>query len=178
MSRVTVTYAGDRVGLFAIDGGGTTGVAYGTATLRGSTKEVFERDPLTVEEIDCWDVDTHGSRAHEKGCIEICALYQECVADWILKGIGYDHHFFIYEDFMLRGQVGSLDRRGILPLAINNWCMGFLADYKTNWVAQTPEQAKSRWNNDRLKRSGLWTRGKQHGRDATRHAALWVAKNL
>jgi hypothetical protein len=44
---------------------------------------------------------------------------------------------------------------------------------------QTPEQAKSRWNDDRLKRAKSlghpwWVVGKDHARDGVRHAGLFL----
>lgn len=44
---------------------------------------------------------------------------------------------------------------------------------------QTPEQAKSKWNDDRLKRAkslgqAWWVVGKDHARDGVRHAGLFL----
>jgi len=44
---------------------------------------------------------------------------------------------------------------------------------------QTPEQAKSKWNDDRLKRAkslgqSWWVVGKDHARDGVRHAGLFL----
>lgn len=46
---------------------------------------------------------------------------------------------------------------------------------------QTPEMAKSRWNDDRLKRAKSngqpwWVVGKEHARDGTRHAGLFLVR--
>lgn len=180
-SVASVTYQNERVGYMALDGGQTSGLCYGEATLTGLTNEVFERDPPKTAQVFCWDERFHGSRAHQSGCDEICSLFSECQVEWILSGIPFSRHFFIYEDFVLRGQVGTTDRVGILPLAVNNYIMGFLADQPIQWVAQTPGMAKQRWSNPRLRRAGLWRRGMSkypHATDAVRHAALWVSSNI
>lgn len=169
---------GKRVGIFAMDPGQTTGLAVGAVTLKGSSQEIFERDPLRVLQIECWDPDAAYDRNEVKGVSRIAGLFYSCRRKWEREGIDYHEQFLVYEDFNLRGQVGSTDRSGISPVRVIYLLMGMLHEVPVHWVPQQPSMAKTRWTNDRLRRAGLWTVGLEHGRDATRHAALWVTQQF
>lgn len=178
MPRVKVTHGGERVGLFCIDGGRTTGVCAGAVTLEGNVREICDRDPLAVWQIDCNDQTVHPTRAEIAGSVEIAKEWLEFTAEWLLDGIPSTRHFFIFEDFVINRQPKSWDREGISPVRVNNTVMGLLYKYPVQWVAQQPSTALTRWTDDRLKRSNLWTPGLEHGRVATKHAALWISENL
>lgn len=47
--------------------------------------------------------------------------------------------------------------------------------YQATMLLQAPSLAKNLVPNDRLKALGWYTPGKDHGRDATRHLATWMA---
>lgn len=164
--------------MFCIDGGRTTGVAAGAVTLKGSTAEIFDRDPLAVWQIDCNNQRVHPTRAEVEGCQEIAEEWLEWSAEWLLAGIPPTRQFFIYEDFVLNRTPQSWDREGISPARVNALVMGMLVKDPVVWVPQTASMAKQRWNDDRLKRANLWTPGLPHGRDATRHAALWIVSQF
>lgn len=178
MPRTVATKAGERVGLFSIDGGRTTGVCACAITLEGSTKEIFERDPPSVWQIDCNDQTVHPTRAEVQGSVEIAEEYLEWTLEWTMDGIPTTNQFFIYEDFVINRTPRSWDREGVSPIAVNKLVMGLLYKYPVQWVPQTPSEAMGRWTDARLKKAGLWTAGLEHGRVATKHAALWIVKQF
>ncbi len=178
MPRAKLSLRGERVGIFAMDPGRTTGLAVGTPTLRGSTQEIFDRDPLEVFQIDCNDQTVHPTLAEREGSAEIAREYLAITAEWVIDGVEPSKIFFVYEDFILNRQDPSYDREGISPVRVTSLVMGLLYKYNVMWVPQQPSDAKSRWTNDRLRRANLWTPRLEHGRDATKHAALWVVKQM
>lgn len=176
MTRTTLQ--GERVGLFSIDPGRTTGVAMGDVLLKGSTKEIFDRNPLGVFHIGCENHLVPEIFSEVEGSQEIAKEWLDLTSEWTLDGIPTTHQFFIYEDFILNRQSQSYERSGISPVRVMSLVMGMLVKYKVNYVPQQPSLAKQRWNNDRLRRANLWTVGLEHGRDATRHAALFVSRQM
>ncbi len=179
MSRTTVSLEGERVGIFAIDGGRTTGVCAGAVTLEGSVKEMCDRDPLNVWQIDCHDHNVLPFRAEVAGAEEIAQEWLEFSAEWTLSGIPATHQFFIHEDFVINRNPRSWKREGVSPIRVNSLVMGILVSHRTiQWVAQQPSDAMARWTDARLKRSNLWTTGLEHGRVATKHVALWIARQF
>lgn len=151
-----------KIGLFAMDPGTTTGLAYGILTI-GSSDDMFKKNPFKVEQIDCVD-ERAGARV---------------IADKFMAFTGKcngraERVEFVYEDFILRpGKNHNSARTGLSPVRVTALIQGMLDEHEwIEWVAQQPADAKSRWSNPRLKAAGLWTVGLEHGRDATRHAAL------
>lgn len=168
-----------RVGLFAVDPGTTTGVATAAVTLRGSTKEIFERDPLETYEVKCSDPRSPQPQTSElAGAAQMAQMFRDACHDWTAEDIPATRHFLIIEDFNLRGKPGSLDRTGLSPVRVTSALLGMLYGFPKAVVFQQPEQAKSRWTTPRMKNSGLWVVGSEHKRDATRHAALFVVKKM
>lgn len=178
MSKTKITTAGERVGIFCIDGGRTTGVCADTVTVRGTVKEIFARDPPSVWQIDCNDQTVHPTRAEVKGAVEIAEEWLAWTAEWTLDGIPSTQQFFVYEDFVINRNPRSWDREGVSPIAVNKLVMGLLYKYPVQWVPQQPSEALTRWTDARLRKSGLWTPGLEHGRVATKHAALWIVKQF
>lgn len=172
------TMAGERVGVFAVDPGRTTGCAMAEITLKGSTQEIFNRDKLEVFEVDCNDQRVHPILTEVSGAKQIAAEYLDASSDWTLNGIPTSHQFLVFEDFILNRQKPSYKREGLSPVRVMSLVQGMLVKYPINYVPQQPGEAKGRWTNDRLRRSDLWTPRLEHGRDATRHAALWVVKQM
>lgn len=173
-----VTKQGERVGIFSNDPGRTTGCLLATITLEGTVKEIFERDPPGVFQIDCNDQRVEPQYAEHRGSKEIAEEWLEATAEWTLDGIPTTNQFFIYEDFVLNRKPGSYDRAGLSPVRVMSLVQGMLIKYRPQYVPQQPSLAKQRWTNDRLRTAGLWTPRLEHGRDATRHAALWVGLQM
>jgi hypothetical protein len=179
MAQTKTDFRGERVGLFAMDPGTTTGVAYceDPVLLDGSVKEIFDRTPLIVEEYICPIADDGTNELD--GARVLAELFSDLQAGWTLAGIPYNMQFFVYEDFILRaGKDHSSVRSGLSPVRITAHIQGMLVNSKNVWVPQSPGDAKNVWTNERLRRADLWTRGLEHGRDATRHAALWAKRIL
>lgn len=95
--------------------------------------------------------------------------------------------YFVCEDFILT-HLGSSERTGLYPVWIAAAVVGYrngMADaYElggfgpaapVDTVWQQPSQAKTYATDDRLKRWGLWVKGREHERDAWRHFAYFVA---
>lgn len=79
----------------------------------------------------------------------------------------------VIEDFLLRQR--TMDRSLLSPVRLTAMLQGMLmadqgVDVRT--CLQQPSSAKSVVNDERLKKWGMWIRGKQHARDACRHLAL------
>lgn len=163
-------------GLFAIDPGTTTGVAYCPEPIEliGSVKEIFGRHKLVVDHMQCPLADDGTNEL--AGALEIADLFLGLRNDWIKRyKIPGQNIFFIYEDFILRpGKNHSSDRSGLSPVRIVAHIQGALSNKSVNYLPQQPALAKGSFTNERLRRFGLWTVGKEHGRDATRHLALAV----
>lgn len=173
------TMAGERVAIFCMDPGWTTGLMWATVTLKGTTKEVFSRDKPEYGQIDCCNPRVDREETEQYGAMEVAALFAELQADWVLDGIPYTRQFFIYESFDLRpGGIGGTDRAGLAPVRVTSLIRGMLIASKHVWVANSASTAKSTMTNDRLRRAGLWAKAKPHARDAARQGAVWVRQNL
>lgn len=180
---VTFSLEGERIGLFSMDPGQTTGLAYTDLTMKGSTKEIFDRDPLVLKHVSCWDDEAEKDREEIHGSALIAKQFLNQAAQWNLRGIGWNRIYFVYESFTLLGTPGTTARSGISPVRVTNTVMGLLYKYPVIWVPQTPAMAKQSIPNNRLRTLGLWREGMGtkklvHASDATRHAALFVRRNL
>ena len=178
MSRVRTSLKGERVGLFTMDPGTTTGITWSTPLLKGSTKEIFERDPITVDHVECWDTNVPAIENEVSGAKTIAETYRECQAEWILAGIPYTMHYFVFEDFVLGPGTHNSERSGLSPVRVTSLIQGMLVNDVMNWQAFSPSVCASTVTNDRLRRWNLWTPGMVHGRSATRVAAVWVREAL
>jgi hypothetical protein len=176
--KTKVSMAGERVGIFCMDPGRTTGLMWATITLKGSTKEIFTRDKPHFEHVDCNDMTVDREETELQGAVDIASLFVECQADWVLEGIGYNKQFFIYESFDLRGPIGSTAREGISPVRVTSTLRGLLIASKHKWVSYSASTSKSTITDQRLKNFGLWAVGKKHSRDAARQGATWVRQNI
>jgi hypothetical protein len=88
-------------------------------------------------------------------------------ADCAVVGEGFTLRKFSMDDVMLE------------PIRINACIEWHLYGSGRPLFTQTPEQAKSKWNDDRLKRAKSlgqpwWVVGKEHARDGVRHAGLFL----
>jgi hypothetical protein len=181
MSPIRDDLRGERVGLFTLDPGRTTGLTVSTITLEGSTKEIFERDPMFGDEVDCWDQSVPEFLCEVEGAKVVAETYQEAQFHWLTEeSIPLSRHFFVSEDFVLNRQPGTWERHGLAPVRVLHLVMGMLIRQQINWVVQTSSEAMQ-INNGRLRSLGLWERGissEPHRLDATRHAVQWVRRAM
>lgn len=94
----------------------------------------------------------------------------------------WDSELLIIENFILypgRQHVGGQAKDGLSPVAATYMLLGWLQRDGLGHipvVKQMKIQADA-ITNDMLRKGGLWFKGKQHARDAARHAELWARKN-
>lgn len=175
------TLRGERIGLMTVDPGRTSGVTISQPLLVGNVEEIFTRDPLQVLQINCWDQDVkHEALCETTGTIDLLGEYQDAEQEWLDAGIPATHHHLVIEDFVLRGRLGGTERSGLSPRGITNGLLlGLkLERHHPNIHFQGAADAKGIATNDRLKSWGLWTPRLEHGRDATRHAVLFVRRAM
>lgn len=95
--------------------------------------------------------------------------------------------YFVCEDFILKAFKTS-ERAQLYPVWVAAAVMGYRQGISDAYEAggfgptapveavwQQPSQAKTYATDERLRRWGYWIRGKEHERDAWRHAILFIA---
>lgn len=87
-------------------------------------------------------------------------------------GLPIDCIYLVFEDFQLRQRSANLS-----PVQVTAGFECLLAG-RHRIVKQSASEAKGYATDARLRKWGLWTVGKEHGRDATRHLALRASKIL
>lgn len=173
----------------AIDPGETTGVARAFLNARraSSTGELMRRavrkGALAVDEVKAAESPGHAKAASAS---QAAALYRMWW-DFQFKAnvelsIPYGAIFLIIEDFQLRQRSAEL-----WPVEVTHALLALLRGADGTWAGcvrpdciafQQPSTAMTYATNERLRRWELWTRGKEHGRDATRHLALAASRVL
>lgn len=160
-----------RIGVFAIDPGGTTGVAWGVFSWKGTVgKTVAEGQLMGSDQVG---IDHEVEHAHE-----VLAHYERFCA--LCHRAGVKRIVLIIEDFVLRPQVATKGREMLSPVRITAILEGIAwgrYGAKLDYVLQGPSEAKGFATNDRLKRWGVQTHGGgRHAKDAWRHIAVYLAK--
>lgn len=93
----------------------------------------------------------------------------------------WDPKLLIVENFILYPggrHVGGQANDGLSPVAVTYLLLGWLSRDGTHiLVKKQMKREADTITNERLKALGLWFVGKQHARDAARHAELWCRKN-
>ena len=102
----------------------------------------------------------------EKKPFDLLDELKSCLADGMLD-------FVIFEGYALSGakakaMTGSKFET-VQVIGVVKW---LCRKYEIGWVEQTPAQ-KEFVDNERLKMLGLYDKGMQHCRDATRHGVYW-----
>lgn len=171
-------HRGKRVGIFAVDPGSTTGIAYGIVTMKGDTKEILA-DKLTVAHVDCHDQRVPPQLAEQTGIHGLEEFFVKWNKFCMGKHIPVNRRYLIIEDFVLRETgIGSTNREGLSPVRVTSGLLALITGWGGNIVFQSASDAKGSMPNDRLRSAGLWVRGLEHGRDAVRHAATWVRRQM
>ena len=140
--------------ILALDPGVTTGIARGKITIVG-------RKTLKIEV------------SQEKW--ELSNLYVQLLKWWQMDKEWYHH--LVYEDFVFRSGVGTgaelmpVKLQGVIELFGEQQQFNGIKLWKQNPSVQGD---KAFYTNDRLKELGLYVKGKEHGRSATKHLLHWL----
>ena len=171
-----------NVGVFAIDPGGATGLAWGIFdTSHPLLGQVIEEREFSASHT------VEGS--YEEQTHVICRLWRE-----FFKDCTNGHHLdpeeevqMACEDFTPRGAIRGESMAISLKLigAITGYRMGTIAEWERNnngpaWMPvmhmQTAGEAAQLMPDKRLKEVGWWSVGKEHERSAYRHLAVRLEK--
>ena len=160
-----------RIGVLAIDPGGTTGMAWGVFTWKGTVgRTVAEGELMGSCQIDKADELEHTS--------EILATLETFRT--LCRRAGVKRVEVVIEDFVLRPQIATKGREMLSPVRITAMIEAGhigLYRYRLEYHLQGPAEAKGFATNDRLKRWGVQTHGGgRHAKDAWRHIAVFLAK--
>lgn len=152
----------DHVALFAVDPGETTGWAAGYVQVGGGSLEVEEHG-----EISC-AFDEFGSDGVLELADEASHWFAQADADAARRVL-------VIEDFTLRHGVMLSGRSALSPVRVASGLVSVLLDRMllldaVRW--QSASDAKGVITDERLKRMGLWIKGKPHARDAVRHLVI------
>ena len=160
-----------RIGVFAIDPGGTTGCAWGVFTWKGTVgKTVAEGPLLGSAQVSGSDELQHAS--------EVLALLRQFSA--LCSRAGVRRVEVVIEDFVLRPQIATKGREMLSPVRITALLEGLycgLNEKRLEYTLQGPSEAKGFATNERLAKWGVQTHGGgRHAKDAWRHIAVYLAK--
>lgn len=145
-------------------------------------RRAVRKDALRVEEIRAATCPGHpraGSASQASQLYRTWLRFQKFAWD---AGVPYGAIFLIIEDFQLRQRSAEL-----WPVEVTHALLALLMGAEGTWAGcvrpdcidfQQPSTAMTYATNERLRRWELWTRGKEHGRDATRHLALAASRVL
>lgn len=96
------------------------------------------------------------------------------------RGLAVGRVLLVVEDF-IPNRIRSSERAVLGPVRIASALEGMLVRVMFGVGRavryQLPSEAKGYGTDDRLRRWGLWTVGREHARDAGRHFALAIAKS-
>lgn len=180
----------ERFAIMAVDPGETTGVAraFLNASRAGSSmsslmKRAIRKDALRVEQVRPALMPGHPKAASASQASQLYRTWERFQFKANVElAIPYGAIWLVIEDFQLRQRSAEL-----WPVEVTHALLGLLTGRDGTWAGcvrtdciefQQPSTAMTYATNDRLKRWGLWTRGMEHGRDATRHLALAASRIL
>lgn len=83
----------------------------------------------------------------------------------------------IMEDFFITAHTATKSQDGKVSIELIGVGRYLAECYHKPFVLQPPSDAKHFADNKKLKAMGMWTKGLDHPRDATRHILLYLAKN-
>jgi hypothetical protein len=165
-----------EIGVFGVDPGGATGLAWCIVdpTLKSVSEQLRTRRHRG-------SVTTEGSE--RKQIREICTLWNSFFEACRDEGIWHDRIWFICEDFVYTGSnTYSGDSAKIstsLIWGIEGYRMGMsdqLDGEMPSMILQTASEAKTYATPARLKEWDCWVRGRDHERSAHQHLAFFLRK--
>ena len=83
----------------------------------------------------------------------------------------------ICEDFFITQHTAKKSQDGKVSIELIGVSRFLSTCYRIPFVIQPPSDAKHFADDRKLKAMGMWTKGLDHPRDATRHMLLYLAKN-
>jgi hypothetical protein len=134
--------------ILAIDPGKTTGFSFAEVT------EFIRGEPPEEQGVVSWEKEVN----HDE-------LIEEILDVWPTHLVG--------ESFV-HTQRSNVDYTPVEYIGIIKW-LG--QRHKFELTLQTPSYGKGFFNDDKLKKLGLYTKGKPHANDATRHRLQYQMKN-
>lgn len=152
-----------NIGLFAIDAGGSTGLAWGVVPKGAHPADVDKRTIKTATVRDKSEVVQVRS---------ITRMFNTWVKEVNHRVDGIE---IIIEDFVLRPGPHAGGKEGTSSIRIAWGITGFLMgqqQFPGYPIWQTPSEVLGTVTKDRLKEWGLWVVGQEHERDAMSHLAF------
>jgi hypothetical protein len=166
------------IGIVGVDAGLTSGYVQGVVRLRGSIQTMVKRMHLRMA-TQVAALAVNGGSQELGGALYIFDLIQEFRLELEAKDLGPP--VVVIEDFGLRGDKNSTDRALLSSARIASNLEALIwksAEEGMEWLHMpwfiSPSVAKSTVTDDRLKRWGLWERGRPHSRDAWRLFAAYA----
>jgi hypothetical protein len=137
--------------ILALDPGETTGLAFFDTTDPGWAG--------AIDQVKTWPID-HGIR-------NLGILLDEMKPNYV-----------VYESYNVYSWKADQHKGSSVPtIQVIGIIQTLCVQRNIPFSSQTPQNAKTFCTDDKLKAWGLWTPGKKHGRDATRHACFWLLFN-
>lgn len=153
----------DQHAVFAVDPGGTTGVAAAYIEPKVTIKETLLSLPVRKS------VEVEGDWIEQAD--QIATMMNEFVYNaHVGAGIPHKRIHFVFEDFVLRMPARTTNLTSVWVIACAVGRYGPMNGVDVAW--QSAGDAKSFASDSRLKLWDLWVRGSTHERDAWRHVAL------
>lgn len=164
------------VAIFAIDGGGTTGIAAGVFDLRKMTVKAAMRRARAKGNIETWNVKGRNVDQNWKIAKAANDFYYNVHVEKLW--VSFNSFYIVAEDFQLRDMAADL-----APVERNSGIETLLAPcFKDRWdevfSKQSASEAKSFCNDKMLEDWGLLKNKTPHERDALRHIARRLDKLL
>lgn len=167
-----------------VDPGDTSGIAQAflRPDLARSTEQLFrralEKDAIRVSQIDGTEGLKDAAKGYSTGHVHqiVCAWKSFLFKAQVGYGIPRGAIYLVFEDFQLRQRSAELS-----PVQVTAGFECVIAGMPSaihRVIRQPASEAKGYATDARLRKWGLWTVGKEHGRDATRHLALRASKVL
>jgi hypothetical protein len=156
MSPKKVSLKGKTVGMMIMDPGITTGLAWGTFTIKGdSFYAMFKEGLKRTIDYNYGDEIANAEMAAEQ--------WHECNAGWEEEDIDPALRFFVVEKWIPNIRKFSMDESFASALALTKVVQGMLYLVEPKYLFIQPSETHS-VTNDQLRKYGLWiTQKNRHG---------------
>jgi len=178
-----------QVGVFAIDAGGHTGVAKGIFVPKSTLKETLTEQSAIRNLLR--DSYTIGGTPHAQAR-QLFSLWRRFYADCLTPPYSAtpENVWMVIESFYLSPDA-SPGGDVLLSTQVAHTLLGYrygaadefdrshanpIKPIQVAW--QTPSEALSYATDERLRRWGLWVKGREHERDAFRHLAYFLNRRI